>query len=224
MSSHPYISGAGNITQIIGQLRKNFPSSVTSETVKKYGIASNNESYVINALQFIGAIDEGGKRTERGSAVFATHKEEDFQKAFESLIRDAYKDLFELHGDGVWTLSKEDLIGYFRTTDKTSDVIGTRQANVFRAFASLAGHSDTTVTTEAKVVLKPKQGLRRARVTTMEKAKPATVQVQEARGEGKPANRDVALTVRIEINLPGDGSRETYDNIFQSIKANLLNE
>lgn len=64
MASHPYISGAGNISQMIGFLRENFPATVTSETVKKFGLASNNESYVINALQFIGAIDEEGKRTE----------------------------------------------------------------------------------------------------------------------------------------------------------------
>jgi len=34
--------------------------------------------------------------------------------------------------------------------------------------------------------------------------------------------RDMALTVRIEINLPAEGSQETYDNIFKSIKANLI--
>lgn len=49
MASHPYISGPNNITQMIGYLRKNFPAVVTSETVKKFQLASNNESYVINA-------------------------------------------------------------------------------------------------------------------------------------------------------------------------------
>lgn len=66
MASHPYISGAGNIAQMIGFLRKNFPATVTSDTVKKLQIASNNESYVINALQFIGLMDEEGKRTDIG--------------------------------------------------------------------------------------------------------------------------------------------------------------
>lgn len=33
--------------------------------------------------------------------------------------------------------------------------------------------------------------------------------------------KDMALTVRIEINLPANGSKETYDNIFKSIRANL---
>jgi hypothetical protein len=39
---------------MIGFLRKNFPATVTSDTVKKLGLASKNESYVINVLQFLG--------------------------------------------------------------------------------------------------------------------------------------------------------------------------
>ena len=123
MATHPYISGPGNITQMIGFLRKNFPASVTSDTVKKLQLASKNESYVINALQFIGLIDEKGRRTDKGHEVLTTHDEEAFKKAFEGLVRDAYKDLFDLRGEDAWTMPKDDLIGYFRSADKTSEVI-----------------------------------------------------------------------------------------------------
>jgi hypothetical protein len=34
---------------------------------------------------------------------------------------------------------------------------------------------------------------------------------------------NVGLTVRIEINLPAGGDKETYDTIFKSIRENLLN-
>ncbi len=70
MPTHPYISGPGSVEQMIGYLRKNFPSTVSSETVKKFSLAPNNESYVINALQFLGVIDEKGQRTEKGHDVF----------------------------------------------------------------------------------------------------------------------------------------------------------
>jgi len=60
MATHPYISGAGNITQMVMQLRKSLPGTISSETVKKLGLAPNNESYVINVLQFIGVIDSDG--------------------------------------------------------------------------------------------------------------------------------------------------------------------
>jgi hypothetical protein len=33
----------------------------------------------------------------------------------------------------------------------------------------------------------------------------------------------MALTVRIEINLPAGGDQSTYDCIFKSIRENLLN-
>jgi hypothetical protein len=93
MANHPYISGAGNIAQMIGFLRKNFPATVNSDTVKKLGLASNNESYVINALQFLGIIDEKGKRTPKGQEVFTTHEEDAFKRAFEALVKHSYKDL-----------------------------------------------------------------------------------------------------------------------------------
>jgi len=131
VASHPYISGAGNITQMIGLLRKNFPSTVNSDTVKKLQLAPNNESYVINALQFLGLIDEEGKRTDKGHEVLSIHDEAGFKTAFADVVRTAYKDLFDLRGNDMWAMSRDDLIGYFRTTDKTSAAIGTRQASVF---------------------------------------------------------------------------------------------
>jgi hypothetical protein len=127
MASHPYISGPGNVTQMIGFLRKNFPATVTADTVRKLGLASNNESYVINVLQFLRIIDEEGKRTDLGHKVLTLHNEEEFKAAFSDLVREAYADLFGIRGEEAWTMSKSDLIGYFRSADKTSEIIGSRQ-------------------------------------------------------------------------------------------------
>lgn len=223
MASHPYISGLGNIAQMIGFLRKNFPATVTSDTVKKFGLASNNESYVINALQFIGVIDEEGKRTAKGHDVFVLGDDE-FPKAFEGLVKDAYSDLFELRGDDAWTLTKGELTSYFRTTDKTSEVIGGRQAGVFQTFRSLAGHEPPNEKVATKATANPRQPKVKAVPKTKTKAAdaaPIDPKVHVHVGDGR---RDMALTVRIEINLPANGSKETYDNIFKSIRANLINE
>jgi hypothetical protein len=210
---------------MLTQLRKNFPATVTSETVKKLGIASNNESYVINALRFIGIIDEEGKKTQKGTDVFSIHKDDDFKAAFEGLIRGAYKDLFDLRGDDVWKMDREALVNYFRTTDKTSAAIGGRQAGVFQMFASYAGHGE--VDAKARPATKgtsAKSNKTKTSAAGVTKSKPK-VEPRPRHGDGSGAlKRDMALTVRIEINLPADGTRETYDHIFQSIKANLLNE
>lgn len=224
MASHPYISGAGNIAHMIGFLRKNFPPKLTSETVKKYGLASNNESYVINALQFIGVIDDEGNRIEKAHDVFVKGDPE-FSKGFEGLIKSAYSDLFELRGDDAWSLGKSELTAYFRTTDKTSEAIAGRQAAVFIMFRALAGHeqaSDNLSSSAGKTT-----PAARAKPAVAKKASTAEVKTaskNSGRANDKEQRRDMALTVRVEINLPANGTKETYDAIFKSIKANLIDD
>ena len=205
---------------MIAYLRKNFPATVTSETVKKFGLASNNESYVINALQFLGLIDEEGKRTTEGHDILVL-SDDKFPGAFEELVKKAYSDLFELRGDDAWAMTKSELTGYFRTTDKTSEVIGGRQAGVFQVFRTLAGHETVDEKSSPKSPGKARPS--RAKAAPQSKAKP--IPVEEAKGKGplgsSEGRKDMALTVRIEINLPANGSKETYDNIFKSIRANL---
>jgi hypothetical protein len=222
MANHPYISGAGNITQMIGFLKKNFPATVTSDTVKKYGLASKNESYVINALQFLGLIDEEGKRQEHAHDVLTTHDEEEFKAKFAELVKKAYKELFDLYGDEAWTLSKPKLIGYFRQADKTSDIIGTRQAAVFQALRGIAGfEAPSEAKPKVPTAKKPKAKPASAKPAEFGDAEVEVVEVPPKQTMKTPAKSDMALTVRIEINLPAEGSQETYDAIFKSIKANL---
>lgn len=208
---------------MIGYLRKNFPATVTSETVKKLGLASKNESYVINVLQFLSIIDEQGKRTDEGHAVMTKHDEAEFHSSFGDLLKRAYSDLFDLRGDDAWSMNKDQLIGYFRNADKTSDIIGGRQAGVFIALRELAGHQ-----TEAVSAGKPKSSSNGKAKAQNKRVKPAVQVISEAVPPGEPyppskqQKGDMALTVRIEINLPAEGTQETYDAIFRSIRANLF--
>lgn len=218
MATHPYISGVGNVAQMVAQLRKSFPSSVTAETVKKLGLAPNNESYVINVLQFIGVIDSEGKKSAEAAKVFSHHKDEEFASSFGELVKNAYASLFELHGESAWSLEKGELITFFRQSDQTSAIIGGRQAATFKVLAGLAGHGDipeakpSAPRTQKKAVPKKK-----AEAKKPPSVPPAIPPVHD----GNSAN-NLGLTVRVEINLPADGSKETYDAIFKSIKENLL--
>lgn len=211
---HPYSPGPGGISAAINQLRKSFPSTVTSETLKQLGIAPKNESYVINVLRFIGAIDRDGKRTEMGSAVFLNHNDVDFQKAFGELVKDAYRDLFALHKDETWKLDHDRLIAFFRNKDKTSDLVGRLQATTFQLLAGFAGHPTVPAPAPAKASVKPKPI-----------ARPKTQTTQKNNGKRAQGNgeRSFGLTVRIEVNLPPAGDQDTYDRIFRSIRENLLN-
>ena len=87
--THPYISGPGNIVQMVNHLRKSFPATISADTVKKLGLAPNNESYVINALQFIGIIDEQGKKIQTTAKIFSHHDDEVFAKGFGEVVKKA---------------------------------------------------------------------------------------------------------------------------------------
>lgn len=95
---HPYVSGNAGLNAAIAHLKKSFPERVTADTLKKLGIAPNNESYVLNTLRFLGLLDgEGNKVKEAASAFYGD--DEQFREGLATLVRTAYEDLFSLHGD-----------------------------------------------------------------------------------------------------------------------------
>jgi len=212
---HPYSSSPGGITAAINQFRNSFPPTVNAETLRSLAIAPKNESYVINVLRFIGAIDKDGKQSEKAATVFY-QSDTEFQKGFEDLIKTAYKDLFALHKEAAWSLSSDKLISFFRSKDKTTALVGKLQAATFQLLASFAGHGTPPEPAAPKTA--------QAKAPKPAKSKPdrsATSGRQLPAGNGR--DRDFGLTVRIEVNLPPSGDQETYDRIFRSIRENLLN-
>jgi Family of unknown function (DUF5343) len=212
---HPYSPSPGGITAAIGQFRNSFPPTVNAETLRSLAIAPKNESYVINTLRFLGAIDKDGKQIEKAVSVFY-QSDLDFQKGFEELIKTAYADLFTLHKDNTWNLPTDKLIAFFRSKDKTTGLVGKLQAATFQLLASFAGHG----TVPEPVTPKVSKGK-----VPKAKAEKKIIQSGSGQPEGERSKdqRDVGLTVRIEVNLPPSGDQETYDKIFRSIRENLLN-
>lgn len=84
---HPYMSGSGGIVQTIAHLRRSFPAQVTAETLKKLGIASNNETYVLNILRFVEVLDQDGKKNAKAATVFNKHDDGNFKRALLNLSR-----------------------------------------------------------------------------------------------------------------------------------------
>jgi len=132
----------------------------------------------------------------------------------------AYAALFELHGQGSWDLGQDELITFFRQSDQTSATIGMRQAGTFKVLAGLAGHGGIPES-KAKKPQKTGKSTAPAKKKVLKELPQVNAQhnqnVKELDGGGA-----FGLTVRVEINLPADGTKETYDNIFKSIKENLL--
>lgn len=210
---HPYSPSPGGITAAITHFRNSFPTAVNAETLRQLAIAPKNESYVINVLRFIGAIDKEGKQTEKAATVFY-QSDPDFHKSFEEMIKAAYKDLFALYKDEAWKLPSDKLVSFFRSKDKTTALVGKLQAATFQLLAGLGGHGAVPESPAPKSSSKPKAAKPKTQKSKSDGVPPA--------GEYKGA-RDIGLTVRIEVNLPPSGDQETYDRIFRSIRENLLN-
>ena len=218
---HPYVGGTGALTQVLDHLRKSFPAKLDSEVLKKLGFAPKNESYIINIVRFLKLIDEKGARTEMAQKTFTFHEDSAFQKAFSEVVKNAYSELFSLHGDSAWALDNSKLVTFFRQTDQSSDIVGTRQAGTFRVLAAYAGYGEPIST-------KSRTGKPRDAAPSVEGAR-----TKKAKGSNKPppfsapttskTASGIGLTVRIEINLPATGDKDTYDKIFKSIRENLLN-
>lgn len=224
---HPYMSGSGGIVQLVAQLRKSFPATVSAETLKKLGIASNNETYVLNIFRFIGVLDAENKKIPEAGAVFNKHNQQEFEEGFSKLVESAYHELFDLHGADAWALDTDRLISFFRNHDDTSDIVGKRQANTFQALARVGGKiaeaSAPTVIKAPKATKRivPQKPERRPKTSTV--LGPPTAAIAPEAISTPRKDGDVALTVRVEINLPPGGDQATYDAIFKSIRENLIN-
>lgn len=222
----PYVPSAGPLVKTINHLRRSFPKEVTAETLRKLGVAPKNESYVINVLRFLGVIDDEGKKVDDKALAFLQHQDDAFAGEFAKVVEEAYEELIDLHGEAAWKLDRGALTQFFRTTDHSSDVVGSRQAGTFSALAALSGHGDLRA---PKSQGSPKRGRTKksgsAGADAPRSQKATKPKAQEKRAENTGASRaepPVGLTVRIEVNLPATGDQATYDRIFQSIRKYLI--
>jgi hypothetical protein len=215
-NKYPYVASAGPLVKTVEQLRKSFPKDVTSETLRKLGVAPQNESYVINILRFLNVIDEEGKKVDEKAKAFVQHQDDAFQQAFGEIVREAYAELFDLRGEEAWSMDRPSLTQFFRTSDHSTEIVGVRQAGTFQHLAALSGHGELRTVPQPKVAKKSQS------------AKPRSLASKEKNGNPPPPpgggvnDARVGLTVRIEVNLPAEGDQETYDNIFRSIRKNLI--
>lgn len=224
MATYPYTFGQGALVKSFEQFRKVFPPTVDASTLKRSNIAAANESYIINIFRFLDLIDDEGKKIDGVTDVFF-HGEDEFKSGLEGLITTAYADLFAEHGANAWDEGKDGLTTWFRVKDKTSELIGGRQASTFLTLAALSGHGEplkpapTTKATTPPNTVKPKS----LRPLKEDSAKAAETLVTTPTPQSVPATDSaVGLTVRVEVNLPAAGSPEVYDAIFASIRKNLI--
>ena len=227
MATYPYTSGQAAIAQTFAQLRKGFPPRVDAGYLQRFGIAPANESYIISILRFLDVIDEDGDRRDENTDFFFGG-DDVFKPGLEKRLRASYAQVFDEMGDDALTAERDALTNWFRAADKTSALVGQRQASTFQTLIALAGHGDvpaSRATSGAKKAdgpaKKPKAKTSSVSNSVVEKARSAQPS-KRTHGANDTNGLDVGLTVRIEVNLPPGGDTNTYDAIFASIKKHLM--
>lgn len=227
VASYPYTSGQAALPQTFAQLRKGVPAKIDAGYLQRFNIAPANESYVISILRFLGLVDEDGSRVESESD-YLFGNDDKFKAGLEKAIRSAYSQLFDEMSDAFGE-EQQNLVHWFRAADKTSEVVGKRQASTFLTLGALAGYGDLpaarangqkTATSVGGSAKKKTAG-----AAPPEKQQPAGGAAVEEKGIslGNPGSeREFGLSVKVEVNLPSNGDAATYDAIFASIKKHLM--
>ncbi len=225
----PYTSGQGALTQTFAQLRKGAPSKIDASYLQRFNIAPANESYILSILRFLGIIDEDGSRPD-GTGDYLFGNDDAFETGLEGAVRSAYSQLFDEMNDALQA-DRDTLIHWFRGADKTSALVGQRQATTFLTLAALAGHGELPPARAngqkasagaGSSARKPKAPSTKP-VVKAETPSPDPAIHQDASAAGAASfGRDVGLSVRVEVNLPAGGDAATYDAIFASIKKHLM--
>lgn len=223
-TNYPYVSTQGALVKAFDQFRKTFPTTLDAEVLQKFSIAPANESYVVNTFRFLGLIDDEGKRIDAATDFFYGDDAK-FSAGLDEIVSRAYEPLIADHGAEVWNESRETLTTWFRVTDKTSELVGGRQAQTFLTLAALAGHGEVKRT--ASKTSSPPTGRNNPAAKKSSDTATRTARVQpEVKLPNVHASADtpsgLGLTVRVEINLPANGSPDTYDAIFASIRKHLI--
>jgi hypothetical protein len=224
---YPYHPSSGAIRRIVDQLRSAFPPKVNSDTLKKWTIAPKNESILLNVLRFLNLIDSDGNKISDSAKLFLEHDDTTFSSKFAVLVKDAYSDLFSHFGDKAWTLPKDKLVGYFRSTDESSDTVGKLQATCFQTLATISGYvpvidsSTKPPTAQRSVKQQKSKPPKKAALKEFDDEK--TKKISGTGIEKAVGMNGANLTVRIELNLPISDDQSVYDRIFRSIRDNLMN-
>ncbi len=227
MASYPYTSGQAALTQTFAQLRKGAPSKIDAGYLQRFNIAPANESYVISILRFLGLVDEDGTRVESASD-YLFGNDDKFKTGLEKAIRSAYSQLFDEMSDAFGE-EQQNLVHWFRAADKTSEVVGKRQASTFLTLGALAGYGDLpAVRASGQKAAISSGGSAKKKAAAAAPSAKQPIPNGDAGDERKtsPSNpgaeREFGLSVKVEVNLPSGGDAATYDAIFASIKKHLM--
>jgi hypothetical protein len=132
----PPYGGQAAFATFLAKLQKRRMDRVDGPFLRELEIASpGNESKVINGLKFLGLIREDGTATEKMRALYV--EGEQFQKALESVVREAYSVLFK--NINVGNAQTVDVRNCFKVDYGMAPQLAVEATRIFTYLAKAAG-------------------------------------------------------------------------------------
>lgn len=204
MGEYPYATVTGKLEALLKKIPDlGQPDLVDAKWLKQVGFGAANDTTILRVLVFVGLIDESGKPTKRWVAY---RSKAAAGKVLGAAISDAYSDLFDTYSD-AHTRTTEELASYFSTKTTGGSKVVALTVRTFRVLCDLADSS----------ALRPSE---RVKETAAGRSELADLGGPERAPEGHSAG--FTVNINVQLTLPETTDRAVYDNLFASLKRNLL--
>ena len=204
----PYMSTVKNLPNILDRIQQaGAPEVFNLDFLRDLGFKSSNDRGVIKVLKYLGMLDDAGKpqtsyREFMNSAAAKGVLAKQLQSAYDELFlakRTAHND------------SPKMLKGWFQTKTGESEAVATKIATTFR---SLATYADFEASSDIQDHTADKT----------EQSDELSNRESTPKNVSSPGQENVpmALTYRLEINLPNTTDVRVFRSIFRALKSELL--
>ena len=181
------------------------PDKVILKVLEERGYKSVNNRTIIPALKFLGLIDQAGIPTEKWRAL---RDREQYSRVMAQLVRDAYKDLFDLYPD-AWNRSDKEIHNYIgKNTDAAIRMVGA-MVSVFKMLCSLADFEAEPVSVEEVAANRPQT----------EKLDRGTQRLSSLHSEAAGVGN---VSVQLNLTLAENATVEQIEATFKNAAKYLL--
>ena len=206
MATIPYVLVTGKISKLFEKIQTTgTPDKVPIKWLESIGLKSTNDRPLLTLLKSLGFIDASGTPTQLWSDYRNTSKAKDVMTM---AIKTCYGDLFKLYPNAN-AIDDEALRNYFRTASGEGEDLVKRMVTTFKNLCSLADFSSSNQYVMSQVLHPP--------------ASPQAPQEPEGFGAANASTlQPMVININIQLTLPETENKDIYENLFSSLRKNLL--
>jgi hypothetical protein len=206
-SGYPYTVTSDKFLEFVGKLKAaGVPARITNAYLQQLGFSSPNHRTFPSIMQFVGLLDGSNVPTSEYAKTIRGGNPGRARMA--TLIRHAYKDLFNVHPD-AYRKDTEAIRTFFTGSTTAGARAVSAMVSTFQTLCKLADFDaePVDVTDEAEEAIETlKIGTPRRKVPLTDGFSPTVV-----------------LNVNLQITLPESTEPKVYENLFAAMAKHLMN-